>query len=152
MLRDHILQLAHQAKLAARNLLRQRKRTLLALTTVAGGVVALLLAGGFFNWILESMRETTIHSQLGHLQITRPAYFQEGLNDPYNYLLPPRLPGQIDTVAGVVTVTPRLAFSGLISKGDETVSFIGDGVDPVKEEPVNYAIVVVGCKPGRQCR
>lgn len=54
-------------RLAARNLLRQRRRVFLALATVCGGVVAYLLAGGFIHWIFQDMRESTIHSQLGHL-------------------------------------------------------------------------------------
>ena len=130
--------------LAARNLLRQRRRALLALATVAGGVMAYLLAGGFIHWIFQDMRESTIHSQLGHIQITRPGFFREGLSDPYNYLLP------ADTLAagsagedGVRTLAPRLAFSGLISKGDDTVSFVGEGIDPASEAPITRAITIV---------
>ncbi|THF60546.1 ABC transporter permease [Pseudothauera rhizosphaerae] len=130
--------------MAARNLLRQRRRALLALATVVGGVVAYLLAGGFIHWIFQDMRESTIHSQLGHIQITRPGYFREGLGDPYRYLLP------TDTGAagaagsgGVRTVAPRLAFSGLVSKGEDTISFVGEGIDPALEAPITRAITIV---------
>lgn len=33
------------------------------------------------------MREAAIQSQLGHVQITRPGYFREGVSDPYSFLL-----------------------------------------------------------------
>ena len=128
--------------LAARNLLRQRKRSALALTTVAGGVITLLLAGGFFNWILDSMRESTIHSQLGHLQITRPGYFEKGLSEPYSYLLPADVPAAARDDTDIVTISPRLAFTGLVSKGEETVSFAGEGIDPDQEAPITKAITV----------
>jgi putative ABC transport system permease protein len=42
----------------------------------------------------------------------------------------------------VRTVAPRLAFSGMISRGDATVSFIGEGIDPVLEAPITYGIIL----------
>nr|MBL8457267.1 ABC transporter permease [Zoogloeaceae bacterium] len=130
--------------LAARNLRRSVRRTSLALAIVCGGVVAFLLAGGFISWILVDMRESTIHSQLGHLQVTRPGFFREGLGDPYAYLLP----SSLDALGAVSdprirAVAPRLAFSGLISKGDDTVSFVGEGIDPQAEAPITRAIAIV---------
>ena len=131
-------------RLASRNLARQRRRTGLALATVIGGVIAYLIAGGFIQWIFHDMRETTIHSQLGHVQITRPDYFGKGLGDPYNYLLP-RSEAQALAAAGpdALTVAPRLAFSGLISKEDSTISFIGEGIEPQLEAPITKAITIV---------
>lgn len=132
-------------KLAARNLLRHHRRSILAVGTVGCGVIAFLLAGGFINWVLVSMREATIHSQLGHVQITRPGYFSEGVSDPYSYLLPKEIdePGTIRNHPGVKTIAPRLAFSGLLSKGDETVSFLGEGIDPALEAPISDKITIV---------
>lgn len=131
-------------RLAARNLVRQRRRTLLALATLCGGVVAYLLAGGFIQWILHDMRETTIHAQLGHIQITRPRYLSEGLSDPYNHLLPATdARTLIGSLPEIVTVAPRLAFGGLISKGDATVSFVGEGIAPNLEAPIARAINIV---------
>lgn len=133
--------------LAARNLTRQRRRSLLALGTVCGGVIAFLLAGGFIHWIFLQMREATIHAQLGHIQITRPGYFKEGISDPYRYLLPDDT-SAVSAIAPeqISAVSPRLAFSGLVSKEDSTVSFIGEGIDPVREAPITSAISIVSGK------
>ena len=137
----------HTLALAARNLARQRRRALLALATVCGGVVAFLLAGGFIHWIFQDMRESTIHSQLGHIQITRSGYFRVGLGDPYSYLLP----NDTSVVSSAIpshlrTVSPRLSFNGLLSKDDATVSFVGEGIDPSKEAPITRAITIVSGK------
>lgn len=140
LLRDY----GQQARMAFLNLARHRRRTGLALAIICGGVVSLLLSGGFINWVLASMEEGTIHSQLGHVQITRPGFFTEGVTDPYRFLLGEDL-GVVSSGDGykVRTVAPRLALTGLLSKGDNTISFVGEGIDPEAEAPVSRAVNII---------
>ena len=137
--------LAADFRLAGRNLRRNANRTLVAILTVGGGIVAFLLAGGFIAWIFQDMREITIHSQLGHVQIVRPDYYEKGIADPYSYLLPAQSAEQtlIEKTEGLVSLTPRLAFSGLASHGDVTIAFVGEGIDPVRERPISSRITIV---------
>lgn len=119
-----------------RNLVRHKRRSGVAIGAVAFGLTALILASGFIQWILLDFRETSIHSQLGHLQIVRPGYHEAGKADPYAYLLPDTLPDffsdyrQSDKTNAIV---PRLSFNGLISHDDATLSFIGDAVSPKEQ-------------------
>lgn len=131
-------------RLAVLNLLRNRNRTTVAVLTVAGGVVAFLLAGGFINWIFHDMRDATIRSQLGHFQIVRPGFFEQGLADPYAYLLPAKSDQEtsVASISGLKSLTPRLVFSGLASLGDTTVTFSGEGIDPVREQPISSRISI----------
>jgi putative ABC transport system permease protein len=140
-----MLSLTTDFRLASRNLRRNASRTIVAVLTVAGGIVAFLLASGFIAWIFEDMREITIHSQLGHLQIVRPAYHEKGIADPYSFLLPAQSPEQklIEATEGLVSLTPRLAFSGLISHDDVTIAFVGEGIDPLRERPISSRISIV---------
>lgn len=128
--------------LAGRNLRRNSQRTLVAVLTVASGIIAFLLAGGFIAWIFQDMREATIRSQLGHIQIVRPGYFEKGIADPYAFLLPADSAEQksVERAAGVASVTQRLAFSGLASHGDVTLAFVGEGIDPERERPISSRI------------
>lgn len=105
--------------LALRNLSRNANRTLVAVATIASGVIAYLLAGGFIEWILDADREGAIHSQLGHAQIVWPGFFDKGIADPYAFLLPAdsKEYNTLANTGGVVAVTQRLVFGGLISKG-----------------------------------
>lgn len=121
--------------IALRNVLRQRRRAAFALVIIVGGVVSLMMAGGFIDWVLVSMRETSIRSQLGHLQVVRQGYFEKGVADPYAYLLPRGSDAltKLREIPGVATVTPRLALNGLVSLGDATLSFVADGVAPEGE-------------------
>ena len=132
-------------RLASRNLRRNTQRTLVATLTVAFGIVAFLLAGGFIAWIFEQMRESAIHSQFGHVQIVRPHFFEKGIADPYAFLLPEKSTEQslVERMPGFRSLAPRLAFSGLISHGDTTIAFIGDGVDPVNEKPVSSQVNIM---------
>lgn len=131
-----------ELRVAGRNLRRNRNRTAVAVLTVVGGLLAYLLAGGFIEWIFENMRESTIRSQLGHIQIVKPGYFEKGIADPYNFLLPSNSDelNIISKNSDVVTVAQRVAFSGLVSLGDTTVNFIGEGIDPAREAVISDQI------------
>src|SRR5881396_1441949 len=118
--------------LALRNLLRQPRRSAMAVAAVTAGVVALMLASGFIEWIYFDFRESTIHAHLGHVQVVRPGYYVSGKSNPFAYLLPSGGP-ELDIVAneaGVKTIAPRLSFSGLVSHGETTLSFISEAVSP----------------------
>lgn len=134
--------------IALRNLGRNRGRTLAAALTVASGVIAYLLAGGYINWVFVDMREATIHSQLGHIQVVRPQFFDKGIADPYQFLLPADGKEQmaIRNLPGFVSLAPRLTFSGLINLGETTVTFSGEGIDPVSEKPITTRITLLAGK------
>lgn len=122
--------------LAFRNVVRQRRRSAIAVGAVTFGITALILANGFIEWIFMDFREATIKSQLGHLQIMRPGYLDRGKADPYAFLLPDAIP-ELETRSEsrqIKTIAPRLSFSGLISRGEATISFMGDGVDPRQQQ------------------
>ena len=123
-------------RLAVRNVIRQKRRVGFALVIVMGGCISLLLAAGFIQWVLDTMRESTIHSQLGHIQIVRPNYYAKGISDPYKYLLPENSDAEalVRKHPSVRALAPRLSLVGLISLGDSTLSFMADGVDPVAEQ------------------
>ena len=131
--------------LALRNLLRQPRRSAMAVAAVTFGIVALMLASGFIEWIYFDFRESTIHAHLGHLQIVRPDYHRAGRSDPFGYLLPAS-GAALDMLAkepGVMAVAPRLFFSGLVSHGETTISFVGEAVSPGRETELSRSLIVV---------
>jgi len=131
--------------IAIRNLTRNRRRALMALLTVGMAVVAMVLADGFVQWIFWAMREGTIQSQLGHIQVVRPGYHRSGAADPFAYILPRDAAEQraIEKMPGVKVAAPRLSVSGLVSHGENTVSFIADGIDPKREAELSKAFRIV---------
>ncbi len=122
----------HDIRLGFRNVVRQRRRSAIATAAIAFGLAALILANGFIESILLEFREDTIESQLGHLQIVRPNYHDAGKADPYAFLLPNTIPElEVRTQSPrIKAIIPRLSLTGLISHGESTLSFIGDGEEP----------------------
>ena len=132
-------------RLATRNVLRQGRRSSAGLSAVAAGVVALLLASGFFEWNYERMRDGIIRARIGHIQLVRAGYMNSGIADPFAFLIPEggKMVQNIERHQEVVTVAPRLEFNGLISLGESTLSFIGEGVAPDKERVLSGALRIV---------
>lgn len=133
---------------ATRNLTRNRRRASTALLTVAVGLVAMVLADGFIQWVFWAMREGEIQAHLGHVQAVRPGYHAEGIASPFDYMLPEDGPARAELAAmpGVKLMTPRVRLSGLVSRGDTTVSFLGDAVDAAVEQELRkhprYAVLL----------
>ena len=130
---------------ALRNILRQWRRSAMGLIAVACGVIAFLLAAGFTEWMQWALRESTIRSGLGHVQVVRTGYRDGGRANPFKYLLPEDSADlkAIESIPGVVSVAPRLHFSGLASLGDVTVAFLGEGLVPEREGELAGSVVTV---------
>ena len=129
-------------KLAARNLFRQRTRTGLTLAVIVLGVAGLILSAGFISDTLAQLRESTIHSRLGHLQIYKDGFFANGGRNPYAFLYAedPALVAELRRDPRVEMVTARLFFFGLLSNGHGDLPIIGEGVNPDKESGLGSAI------------
>lgn len=109
------------------------------------GIASLILASGFIEWNLRYGRESTIHSQLGHIRIFKPNYLESGMADPFAFLFPiePEQMRKMKAIPQVRTIAPRLSFSGLVSHGEATISFIGEGVDPESEKELSRSMTIV---------
>jgi len=136
-------------KLAWRNTLRYARHSLAALGAIAFGTAALMLSSGFIQWMLISLREHVIHSQLGHIQVAKQGFRAMGAANPFAYLLSSVDPtlAALAHAPGVRVASPRLAFNGLASSGDTTLSFIGEGLDTALEEALNSGLTIRSSEP-----
>jgi putative ABC transport system permease protein len=101
--------------------------------------------GGFVNAIYWGVRESTIRSQLGHIQLYRAGWSEKGPLAPFDYLIAdyPALRAELARIPHVKTVTARLGLSGLVSTGDTTTAFVGSGVVPEGETDLAALAVIV---------
>jgi putative ABC transport system permease protein len=144
--------LAVDLRLALRNILRQRRRSIIAVAAIGFGVIAMMLSVGYIEWIYWANRELATVNQLGHIQVAKPGYHEEGLADPYRYLMPAKSSAMrtLEHLPETQTVAPRLTFNGLISHGESTLSFIGEGIDPDKDPSSRNLLVISGKLPSNQ--
>ena len=131
--------------LAMRNVFRQKARTALTLAIIAAGVAGLILSGGFVEHSLVSLRETTIHAQLGHLQIYRKGYFAEGKRSPYKYLIdrPEEVLSVVRALPEVKNAMERLSFAAVLNNGKSDYAVFGEGIDATREAELGTQLHVV---------
>ena len=124
-------------KLAARNLLRYGRRTLLTTGLIILGIVAVLLfvsvSGSFKNLIVGQITD----SMLGHLQVHQRGYVASIDNLPLNLNLKPDAAAKVEealkAMDQVVASSPRLKFGAMFSNFTETTSIRLNGVIPERE-------------------
>lgn len=121
--------------IAWRNVFRNKRRSLLTLAVLGFGCVGMILIGGFFDNILQGLRDQIIHSQTGHLQVSALGFAAKGVTDPYAYLLRnvPPLAAEIEKNPHVLFTVPRLQVSGMASSGDASVPVTLLGTDAERE-------------------
>ena len=126
--------------LAFRNVFRNRRRTLMTLLMVGGGVTGLLLAGGYFAFMINGLREDTIRDGLGHLQIFNAEHFRRdeirvldtGIDNWQ------QVAAKITSAPHVRGVAPRIEFYGMLSNGVKSSVFMGSAVDPDAERSLGF--------------
>jgi len=124
-------------KIAVRNLLRYKRRTLLTASLIAIGVVFVLLfvavTGSFKSMMIGQITD----SMLGHLQVHRRGYLASIENLPLNMNLKlqayQKLEGILTNQPEVEAVSPRIKFGGIFSTFVETTSIRLNGVYPDRE-------------------
>lgn len=120
---------------ALRNVLRNRRRSLMASGVVAVGAAAMAMTLGFMLATFFGLGESTIRADVGHIQISTPGSF-DAETDIAQGLTPDqqaRIADVLSQTEGVKFAMRRILFDGLTSKGDATVAIVGRGVEPVQE-------------------
>lgn len=118
-------------RLAFRNLLRNRRRSLYTILAVAVGFAAINVFGGFTDYIFSNLRESFVYLQgNGHLVIFKNGALRNDTpDDPLQNLLEPQEIAQIREIAtseqGVIGVSEAMALTGMISNGDISTIYVG---------------------------
>jgi putative ABC transport system permease protein len=123
--------------LAARNLFRNRRRSISTLTAMSIGLTAILVFGGYASSVIYGL-QTAVIKRSGHLEIQRRGFFESGGDTPLSYGIPDaqRLIGRIrrdpELARMVILATPILQFGGLAGNdaAEVTRSVLVDGVVP----------------------
>ncbi|MDB6102453.1 MAG: efflux transporter permease [Gammaproteobacteria bacterium] len=126
-------------KIALRNILRNRRRSLMTGSAVAAGALATLLFGGFAAYIFAGL-ETNNVQRIGHLTVFRAGYFLFGAGNPAGYGIERyrdamTLIGHDPVLQPMINViTPTQSLVGIAGNfsgdNDASKTFIGVGLIP----------------------
>ena len=137
--------------LALRNVFRNRVRTAVALLAIATGCAALIVNGGMIYNIFRELREDAIHGRHGHIQVYRRGYSDDHRRAPARYMIPAgeadRIVALVRSVPHVARVTRRREFTGIISREDRYVAFVGIGVEPAEDSEFSRHMTMRSGRP-----
>lgn len=127
----------HWFKIAWRNVVRNRRRSLVAIWTVAIVSTAIFVAYGYINFTFWGLTRVIVQGGTGNIQIAdnrlwsgfEEATLEFGINEK-----------QADNTVKALEQSPkvrlaikRLLFSGIVSKGEVSTVFQGIGIESLKE-------------------
>jgi len=124
-------------KIAARNLLRYRRRTILTTLLITLGVVSMLLfvstTGSFKNMMVGQITD----SMLGHFQVHKKGYVSSIDSLPLTMNMKPKMLNKAEELFAqrkdIEAWSPRVKFGVMFSNFAETTSMRVNGVDPERE-------------------
>ncbi|MBM7555933.1 ABC transporter permease [Halanaerobacter jeridensis] len=131
------------SKLAAKNLFRNKLRTLISIVVIAFAVMMVVVLRGFVLGMIDSMFELHIQYNSGHVKVIREKYEQKQRLLSLNYPVKgfenegiEKMQQQIKELSEIKETIPRIKFGAAVSTKNKLITMMGWGVNPTKE--VNF--------------
>jgi ABC-type lipoprotein release transport system permease subunit len=118
--------------MSIRNLGRNSRRSLLSALAVSMGLALLLLIAAVLNGEMNGALQNSIQLQSGHLQIRAASYDENKVSLDWKDLVanPDQVIEQLKAIPQVVTATPRLFATGILTLGQNSRGVQVIGIDP----------------------
>ncbi len=117
-------------KLALKNLVRHRHRTLITACIIAVAIFFYLLLDSLIGGMTEMSYDTLIDYETGHLQIVSRNYWEDQEKLPLKDLLPLTHLATLPKMEGEQGRSPELDFPARLSNGINELPVIGKGIIP----------------------
>ncbi len=131
-------------KIAWRNIVRNRRRSLMTASAIAAGALAMLLFAGYTNFIFTGL-ETGYVQRDGHLTVFRSGYFLYGAGNAAAY--------GIDEYAGVMhLIAEDAVLRPLIAVITPTQSLLGIAANYTADSAASRTFIGVGLIPSNRDR
>lgn len=141
-------------RIALRNVLRNRRRTLITLGALFVGVGVMVSMRGLLNGLQRALVSNAAEGQAGAVQVHRTGYMKNVVAAPLSLdFAADDLLLRVRAVAGVKAAAARINFAGMVSSGDRTLFMVALALDPAAEPavtPLRSQILTPGSEyPGR---
>ncbi len=115
-----------------RNLWRQKRRSLVVISSIAIGIFAMILAVGFMNGVMQQLVENAINTSLGHVAVHRKG-FQDSMKVELSFIPERAAYEAVRRNPLVVSWAPRVKLQGMARSGETSRSVMIIGIDPAAE-------------------
>lgn len=141
-------------KLAARNLLRNRRRTVITLAAMIIGVGVMVVLRGFINGQQEVMTRNIIDGRLGAVQVHKAGYVKNVLTSPLSLDMAdtPELRAKLAAIEGVTGVAPRIEFGAMISTPDKAPPPDDGSPLPEDQQGKTSFLIALGIDPEAEAK
>jgi len=152
---DHLKLLASQLtidlemlillKLAARNVLRNKRRSAITLVGTGLGLALLLVVNGFITGSEDQLVNNFIAAEGGHIQINAQGYAAKARFLPIDIAIsePEQLAQQVSKISHVTQVLQRIRFRVLLGTGTDSTPALGVAIQPEAEKDGTVAQSII---------
>jgi len=121
--------------LSLRNILRNKRRSLFTIVAISIGFASIGLYYGYLHHTYWAVRYLAIHGEgLGHLRINKAGWKKHSKTDKVKYMFTyeetQKIMKMVGEEKGVILSTPQIQLAGLVSNGEISTLFVGQGVVP----------------------
>jgi len=121
--------------LAARNLWRNTRRSLITVSAIATGVAGLIFLWAYIDGMNQQMIDNTTRYLTGHVQVQLTGY-EDDRTPERSFAETGAMLAQLAAEPGVVGVTPRVEGMALASGAEKSRGVMVVGIDPARESNV----------------
>ncbi len=127
-----------------RNLWRNKRRSMVVISSIAVGIFVMLLSMGILNGMNNQMVDNTIRTSLGHISVHKKG-FQDDMKLQNSFVPSAELQSSLSDIPAYA---PRIKIEGMIRSSEASRGVLIMGIDPEREKSVteifNYMLKTKG--------
>ncbi len=118
-----------------RNIWRNRRRSLLTLSAIVIGMIALIFGRGYINGTIAAMVEPTLRLHSGHIRLAHPEYLRLERTLPKERLIQPlsTVMSELSSLSGITGHQAMLKFHGLAVHDQLNEAVLMMGIDAAQD-------------------
>ncbi len=121
--------------IAWRNVWRNKRRSLVVISSISMGIFAMILSMGLINGMNRQMVDNAITSSLGHLSMHKKGYL-ESMKPEFNFFPSEKILTQIKQLKNLVAFAPRIKAHAMLRSSEAARGIVLVGIDPMLEEKI----------------
>jgi putative ABC transport system permease protein len=132
-------------RIALRNILRNRRKSFITLTTIIIGLTALITVRAILEGSERQTTDNLIRIYTGHIRINAQGYRESSGSSFIDVSIsqPQRIKQIFATESHITQFTSRIKFGALVSTGEKSFNIIGLGIEPDKESKMSNLLNVI---------